>query len=135
VHTEIVNLVIPTKNDNLDEIRAMCRWIKQELGPEVPLHFTRFYPLYRLKTLPPTPVTTLDEAYRAAQAEGLEYVYVGNVPGHPAEHTSCPGCKEMLIRRVGYQVEVLSLRDGKCGKCGKPIPGIWTPPAAAASAG
>ena len=125
VHTEIVNLVIPGKNDDMGQIRAMCRWIRTELGPDVPLHFSRFTPLYRLKSLSPTPISTLEEARSAALAEGLRFVYLGNVPGHPAEHTDCPDCKSRLIERTGYRVQVLELKDGHCGKCGRKIPGIW----------
>ncbi len=125
VHTEIVNLVVPGKNDDMKEIRAMCRWIRTELGPDVPLHFTRFYPLYKLKSLQPTPVATLEQAWKTALDEGLHFVYLGNIPGHEAEHTNCPQCKTRLIERTGYQVQVLQLQDGKCGKCGQGIAGIW----------
>jgi pyruvate formate lyase activating enzyme len=125
VHTEIVNLVVPGKNDDMKEIRAMCRWIRTELGPDVPLHFTRFYPLYKLKSLQPTPVATLEDAWKTALDEGLHFVYLGNLPGHEAEHTTCPQCKTRLIERTGYNVRVLQLQDGKCGKCGRAIPGIW----------
>jgi pyruvate formate lyase activating enzyme len=128
VHTEIVNLVIPGKNDDMEQIRAMCRWIRDELGPEVPLHFTRFWPLYKLKSLPPTPVATLEQARKTALAEGISFVYIGNVPGHPGEHTTCPKCGAMLIQRLGYQVEVQNLKDGRCRQCGRAIPGIWKPP-------
>jgi len=128
VHTEVVNLVIPGKNDNMEQVRAMCRWIKNELGPDVPLHFTRFWPLYKLKSLPPTPVATLEQARKTALEEGLSFVYIGNVPGHPGEHTSCPKCGAMLIQRLGYRVEVQNLKDGRCRQCGRVIPGIWKPP-------
>lgn len=125
VHTEIVNLVVPGKNDDMRQIRAMCRWIKSELGPEVPLHFTRFVPLYKLKSLSPTPVPTLEQARSTALEEGLHYVYIGNVPGHEAEHTICPQCKTRVIERIGYRVQASQLQDGKCAKCSLPIPGIW----------
>ena len=128
VHTEIVNLVIPGKNDDTEQIRAMCRWIKSELGPEVPLHFTRFYPLYKLKSLPPTPVTTLEQARKSALDEGLQFVYIGNVPGSAGEHTTCPKCGAMLIQRLGYHVEVVALKEGRCRQCGRAIPGIWKLP-------
>jgi pyruvate formate lyase activating enzyme len=127
IHTEIVNLVIPGKNDDMEQVRAMCRWIRNELGPEVPLHFTRFWPLYNLKSLPPTPVATLEQARKTAFEEGLSFVYVGNVPGHPGEHTTCPKCGAMLIQRLGYRVEVQNLKDGRCRQCGRAIPGIWKP--------
>jgi pyruvate formate lyase activating enzyme len=130
VHTEIVNLMVPGKNDDLEQVRAMCRWIKEELSPDVPLHFTRFYPLYKLKSLPPTPIETLDQAWKTALDVGLRFVYTGNMPGHPGEHTICPKCKTRLIERTGYRVQVLQMKDGSCAKCGQPIPGIWKPPEA-----
>jgi pyruvate formate lyase activating enzyme len=125
VHLEITNLVIPTLNDDPAHIRDMCLWVRRELGPETPLHFSRFYPLYKLKNLPPTPVTILEQARAAALTAGLEYVYIGNVPGHEAEHTYCSRCKRVLIERSGFMVRGVHLKDGKCGACGKPIPGIW----------
>ncbi|MBW2055975.1 MAG: AmmeMemoRadiSam system radical SAM enzyme [Deltaproteobacteria bacterium] len=125
VHLEIVNLVIPTKNDDMDEVRRMSRWIKEELGPEVPLHFSKFYPMYKLRNLPPTPVSTLEKAREVALSVGLQYVYLGNVPGHEAENTFCPKCRKLLIRRTGYMVGEINLERGKCKYCGNPIPGIW----------
>ena len=125
VHVEITNLIIPTKNDEISVLKEMCLWIRKELGPDTPIHFSRFYPLYKLKTLPPTPVSTLEKAREAAASAGLEYVYVGNIPGHTAENTFCPKCKKMVIQRTGYMVGEINLKDGKCKYCGKPIPGIW----------
>jgi pyruvate formate lyase activating enzyme len=125
VHTEIVNLMVPGKNDDPVQVKAMCRWIKNELGPDVPLHFTRFYPLYKLKSLPPTPIATLESARAAALEEGLHYVYIGNVPGHPGEHTVCPKCGVLLIQRLGYQIQMKEFKDGKCQNCGQAIAGIW----------
>ncbi len=125
VHLEITNLIIPTKNDEMSVIREMCLWIKKELGPDTPIHFSRFYPLYKLRTLPPTPVSTLEKAREAALAVGLEYVYVGNIPGHAGESTFCPKCKKMVIQRTGYMVGEINVKAGKCKYCGKPIPGIW----------
>jgi pyruvate formate lyase activating enzyme len=126
VHLEITNLIIPTKNDEMSMIREMCLWIKKELGAETPIHFSRFYPLYKLKTLPQTPVSTLDKARAVALSTGLEYVYIGNVPRHEGENTFCPKCKKMLIQRTGYMVGEINVKAGKCKYCGKPIPGIWT---------
>ena len=128
VHTEIVNLMVPGKNDDLKQVRSMCEWIYKELGPDVPLHFSRFYPRYRLKSIAPTPVSTLEKARGVAVEQGLHFVYVGNVPEHPAGNTYCPACRKMLIRRIGYQVHVQGLDDGKCQSCGRVIPGIWQSP-------
>lgn len=126
VHLEITHLMIPTKNDDMSTVREMCLWIKKELGADTPIHFSRFYPLYKLRSLPPTPVSTLEKARAIALSVGLEYAYIGNVPGHEGEHTFCPKCKKRLIERAGYMVGEIRLKGGKCGFCGKPIPGIWT---------
>ena len=126
VHVEIVNLVIPTKNDDMDEIRRMCLWINEKLGPSTPLHFSRFYPMYKLKNLPPTPVLTLERARKIALSVGLEYVYIGNVPGHEGENTYCPKCKKLLIQRIGYRILQNHLIGRKCPHCGHSLPGIWT---------
>ncbi len=126
VHIEITNLMIPTKNDEMSLVREMCLWIKKELGADTPIHFSRFYPLYKLRTLPPTPVSTLEKARAVALSAGLEYVYIGNIPGHEAEHTFCPKCKKRIIQRTGYMVGEINLKAGKCKFCGKPIAGIWT---------
>jgi pyruvate formate lyase activating enzyme len=125
VHLEITNLIIPTKNDEMSVLKEMCLWVKRELGADTPIHFSRFYPLYKLKTLPPTPVSTLDKARAVALSAGLEYVYIGNAPGHEGENTFCPKCKKMIIQRTGYMVGEINVKAGKCKYCGKPIPGIW----------
>ncbi|MDI7258723.1 MAG: AmmeMemoRadiSam system radical SAM enzyme [Thermodesulfobacteriota bacterium] len=125
IHLEITNLVIPTKNDDLPSLKEMCLWIKKELGADTPIHFSRFYPLYKLRTLPPTPVSTLEQARAVALSAGLEYVYIGNIPGHEAENTFCVKCKKLIIQRTGYMVGEIHLKGGRCKYCGKPIPGIW----------
>jgi pyruvate formate lyase activating enzyme len=125
VHLEITNLVIPTKNDDMSEVREMCLWVKRELGADIPVHFNRFYPLHKLRRLPSTPVSTLEKAQTEALSCGLEYVYIGNVPGHKGWNTFCPRCKKMIIQRSGYMIGEVNLKAGKCGYCGKPIPGIW----------
>jgi len=130
VYTEIVNLIIPGKNDDMAVVAAMCRWIRTELGPDTPLHFSRFYPRYKLKGISPTPVATLEKARQTAMEAGLHYVYIGNVPSHPGENTYCPGCRKLLIERVGYSLRFMGLEKGKCQYCGRPIAGIWELPKA-----
>jgi pyruvate formate lyase activating enzyme len=126
VWLEIVYLVIPTLNDRPDRIREMVRWVRDEAGEGVPLHFSRFQPMYLVKNLPPTPVSTLEAARLTALEEGLKFVYLGNVPGHEAEDTLCPGCGTTVIARTGYSVDAVRLKKGSCEQCGTPIPGIWT---------
>jgi pyruvate formate lyase activating enzyme len=123
---EIVYLVIPTLNDSDAEFKALSKWVKSDLGLDVPVHFTRFHPEYLLTNLPPTPVETLERAKAIADAEGLHYVYIGNVPGHPAESTYCPKCRHVVIERLGYTLGQTHLRKGKCEHCQQPIPGVWT---------
>ena len=123
---EIVVLLVTGLNDSEAEVRELARWVKANLGPEVPVHFTRFHPTYRLKNLPPTPLATLERAYDVARAEGLHFVYLGNVPGHPGESTTCPGCGEMLIQRVGFNIVKNRLVKGACPSCKRSIPGVWS---------
>ncbi|MEO0116567.1 MAG: AmmeMemoRadiSam system radical SAM enzyme, partial [candidate division WOR-3 bacterium] len=126
VWLEIVNLVVPSLNDDLKEIKKMCQWIRENLGEDVPLHFTRFFPNYKLQQLPPTPIKTLEAAHQVARECGLKYVYLGNCPGHKFENTYCPKCGTLLIKRVGITMTENHLKDGKCPKCGEKIPGIFT---------
>jgi len=124
-HLEIVNLIIPTKNDDLEDIRQMCVWIRENLGDEIPLHFTRFFPAYKYQRLPPTPIETLEAAAGIADEEGLKYVYIGNYPGHKRNNTFCPACGAKIIERVHFAVLSLDVKEGKCRFCGHTIPGIW----------
>jgi len=126
-HLEIVNLVVPTLNDNLDQLRALTRWVARDLSPDVPLHFSRFHPQYKLTNLPPTPVETLERAWEIAQEEGIKFAYIGNVPAHAANHTYCPACGEVLIRREGFSVVEYHIVNGTCEFCGEPISGVWWP--------
>jgi len=123
---EVTNLILPTLNDNEKEIREMCRWIVRNLGSETPLHFSRFYPMYKMLHLYPTPEKTLERAREIAFEEGLKFVYVGNVPGTPSEWTYCPSCKKVLIRRVGYAILENNLINGRCKFCGEVIYGVWS---------
>ena len=123
--TEIVYLVVPTLNDDDAGFLGLARWIKTNLGVDVPLHFTQFHPEYLLKNLPITPVPTLERAKAIADAEGLHYVYIGNVPGHPAQNTYCPKCKRMLVERLGFTASQMLIRNNSCPFCQHPIPGVW----------
>ncbi len=124
--TEIVTLVIPTLNDDEASNRAMCAWILENLGPDVPLHFTRFHPTYKITNLPSTPAATLERLRALALESGLHYVYVGNLPGHAGESTYCPACGERVIERHGYLVAEVTLKAGRCPKCATAIPGVWS---------
>ncbi len=125
VWLEIVHLVVPTLNDSDDEFKELAVWIKQYLGTDTPVHFSRFHPQYLLRNLPPTPQATLERAHQICKTEGLEYVYLGNIPGHPAESTYCPKCGSLLINRRGYQIIGNKLDKDLCSKCGYKIPGLF----------
>jgi pyruvate formate lyase activating enzyme len=122
---EIVNLVVPSLNDGVADLTSMCRWIRQTLGSRVPLHFTRFFPLYRLTLQPATPLPTLERARTIALETGIQFVYIGNVTGHSANSTFCPHCSELLIDRVQFEIRELKIMNGCCPHCKESIPGIW----------
>jgi len=124
VWLEITNLVIPTLNDDPKEIYDMCRWVVENAGPDTPIHFSRFFPYYKLKNLPPTPLETLTRAQKTAQDAGLQYVYIGNIR-QSGENTYCPYCGELLIERIGYFVKQNRLEQGTCPFCKTAIAGIW----------
>jgi len=125
VWLEITCLIIPGLNDETDKIKEMCVWIKENLGDQVPVHFSRFMPAYQLMNLPPTPLEKLEEAYKIAKETGLKFVYIGNVPGHAAENTYCPNCGNIVVKRIGYEVLENNIKDGKCKFCGNKIVGRW----------
>ncbi len=124
-HLEITVPLIPSLNDDMEQIGEMVRWIMGELGPDVPVHFSRFHPLYKLANLPSTPVSTLTRAREVAREAGLRYVYIARVPGHEAANTFCAHCDERVIARVGFMIREMHIDDGKCGHCGGALPGIW----------
>jgi len=126
VWLEITNLVIPGWTDNFDEIKNMCSWLYSNGLKDTPLHFSRFQPLYKLEQLPPTPVSVLEKARKVAIDEGIQYVYIGNVPSSDATDTICPGCKSRVVERKGYTITGYSIKDGKCENCGMTINGIWS---------
>lgn len=130
VWLELTNLIVPTRNDDPGLVRALARWIVENLSVDVPLHFSRFFPCYRLNNLPETPASTLEKCWHIARDEGLRYVYVGNL-SHPANHTYCPQCGIILIERKGYTITQFNLllekdtRSAYCPKCAEVIAGVW----------
>lgn len=125
VWLELTRLIVPRYSDDMDDMARMCEWIHGALGPDVPLHISRFHPAYRLQALPPTPVPTLEQAHDVARAAGLHHVYIGNVPGRKGQNTLCPACGREVIVREGFHVEIKGLIDGKC-ECGQAIAGVWS---------
>ena len=124
VWVEIVNLVIPQWSDNFTMIRKMAVWIRENAGTDTPLHFSRFFPLYQLAQLYPTPAETLVKARTIALEEKLHYVYIGNVPESDS-NTYCPKCRNLLVERNGYIVKVKGMKGPRCAQCGTVIPGVW----------
>lgn len=126
---EITNLMIPGENDSWQETQRMAAWIAENLGPEVPVHFTAFHPDFKMMDKPRTPQETLNRARRLAQAEGLQYVYVGNVHDPSGQHSYCPKCQKTLIERDWHRVLSYQLQSGHCPECQTKIPGVFHGPA------
>ena len=126
VWVEITNLVIPTLNDRPEDFRQLAQWVRDALGAETPLHFSGFYPRYKLQHLPATPGHVLETARNVARDVGLRFVYVGNVTSPEGQNTSCPSCGRVVVERSGFVVLQNRIRDGSCPDCGKAIPGVWT---------
>jgi len=124
IHLEMTYLIIPTKNDAEWQIKKFIEWVLNEFGDEQVVHFTAFYPTYKMMHIPPTPLKTLVKAYEMAKQHGLKYVYLGNVPHGEYENTYCPKCGNLLIERHGFHARIVGLKNGKCSKCGAKIPVI-----------
>jgi pyruvate formate lyase activating enzyme len=123
IHMEITDLVVPQIGDNIESARKLARWIYENLGPDTPLHFLRFHPDYKLQNLPWTPVETLEKHWKVAKEEGLRYVYIGNVPGHPLENTYCPECGNVVIERFSFDITGWYLdEENRCKYCGYKLP-------------
>ena len=120
MHVEVVTNVIPTINDDDEQLRAMARWIREALGPATPWHVTRFFPYLELSHLPPTPVATLRRARDIGREEGLSYVFLGNLAEEGGEDTTCPSCGHLLIERDGYTIVRSDAGEGSCPACGNP---------------
>ncbi|MGQ9787951.1 MAG: AmmeMemoRadiSam system radical SAM enzyme [Candidatus Hadarchaeaceae archaeon] len=121
IHLETTYLIIPGENDNLEEIRKFCRWEVDKLGPDTPTHFSRFFPMYKMRDREPTPVKKLELALKIAKEEGLRYVYIGNVAGHNSDNTYCPNCGRLLVERFGFEILRYEIKNHRCPECGTEI--------------
>ena len=118
MHVEVVTNIVPSMNDDDEQLEGLAAWIRDRLGELTPWHVTRFYPQHEMLYLPPTPVAKLERAYDIGKAAGLKFVYTGNVPGHDGENTVCYSCGNKLIGRVGYNISIAGLQDSRCSFCG-----------------
>jgi len=118
MHVEVVTNIIPTMNDDDQQLEDIANWIRDELGELTPWHVTRFHPHHHMAHLPPTPLDTIERAYEIGRKAGLKFVYAGNVPGHQSESTSCYACGRLNVQRFGYQTSVKGLNGTKCQFCG-----------------
>jgi pyruvate formate lyase activating enzyme len=123
IHIELTYLVIPGYNDSIDEIGRFCDWIIENLGKDVPVHFSRFHPDHNMLDVPRTPMDTMLKTYEIAIEKGILFPYLGNVAHGNYENTLCPKCDNVVIQRNGFFVKKVGLKEGKCEKCGSPISG------------
>ena len=123
IHVEITDLIVPKVGDNLEYAKKLSKFVYDEFGPEMPIHFLRFHPDYKMMDYESTPVKTLEKHYEVAKKEGLKYVYLGNVPGHPWEHTYCSECNNIVVKRYGFDIQGWNMDEkNKCKFCGNQIP-------------
>ena len=123
IHIEITDLIVPKVGDNFEAAKKLCRFVYDELGPDIPVHFLRFHPDYKMMEFPLTPIQTLEKHYHIAKNEGLNYAYIGNVPGHKLEHTYCPECNTIVVHRYGFDIIAWNLdKQNRCKNCLYPIP-------------
>ena len=127
IHVEITDLIVPKVGDDLEYARKLSKFVYDEFGPEMPIHFLRFHPDYKMMDYDSTPVKTLEKHYQVAKDEGLKYVYLGNVPGHKWEHTYCSECNQIVVKRYGFDIQGWHMdEENKCKFCGNQIPIIGT---------
>ncbi len=124
---EVTTLLIPGRNDGSEEVNKLCDWVRENLGRDVPLHFTAFHPDYRTLEIPPTPAGTCERARHQGLNQGLRYVYTGNVAGGAGHSTYCPNCGGIVIGRSGYTITEWQLDGSRCRSCGTEIAGRFAP--------
>jgi len=123
IHVEITDLIVPEVGDSLEYAKKLSKFVYDEFGPEMPIHFLRFHPDYKMMEYPSTPVETLEKHYEVAKSQGLKYVYIGNVPGHRWEHTYCSACNKIVVKRYGFDIQEWHLDDNnRCEYCSNLIP-------------
>ena len=123
IHVEITDLIVPKVGDSLEYAKKLSKFVYDEFGPEMPISFLRFHPDYKMMDYEPTPIKTLEKHYEIAKKEGLKYVYLGNVPGHPWEHTYCSECNNIVVKRYGFDIQGWNMdENNKCKFCGNQIP-------------
>ncbi len=128
VWIELTDLVIPGKNDTEDELDQMTRWVAENLGSDIPIHFSAFHPDWKLRDRGPTPPETLKRAREIAMGNGLRYVYTGNIHDPPSDTTYCHACGETLIGRDWYELGSWNLdREGRCSRCQTTCAGVFEP--------
>ena len=123
VHVEVTDLIVPEVGDSAEATRKLAKYVVDELGPSTPFHLLRFHPDYKMLDLPETPLRTLENLHGILKEEGLEYAYLGNVWGHRLEHTYCPGCGAVAVKRFGFTIQGWYLdAKNRCRACGHAIP-------------
>ena len=123
IHVEITDLIVPEVGDSLEYAKKLSKFVYDEFGPEMPIHFLKFHPDYKMMEYPSTPVETLEKHYEVAKSQGLKYVYLGNVPGHKWEHTYCSACNKIVVKRYGFDIQEWHLDDNnRCEYCSNLIP-------------
>ena len=123
IHVEITDLIVPEVGDSLVYAKKLSKFVYDEFGPEMPIHFLRFHPDYKMMEYPSTQVETLEKHYEVAKSQGLKYVYLGNVPGHKWEHTYCSACNKIVVKRYGFDIQEWHLDDNnRCEYCSNLIP-------------
>jgi pyruvate formate lyase activating enzyme len=129
VWVEVTTLVIPGWNDSDNELTEIARFIKS-IDPQMPWHVSRFHPTFKMTDRDATPPSTLQRARQIGLAEGLKYVFVGNIRGEGGENTICPQCGETIVERMGFSIVSQNMANGECGNCGHSIAGVFSKSAA-----